>query len=157
MQTWGWIVQNVFAVLGAVGIIGGLLFDAFAVRAETKTLRAEIKTRQIANLLTVTASHREIWTEAQRNKKLARINDANVDTVKEPVTDVEMTFVAVVIQHMNSVYYVMNDQSVIHFEGFREDIAEFLALPIPQAVWEKAKRFQNADFVAFIESCLIGK
>jgi hypothetical protein len=146
MEIWGWFVQNLFTILSSVGIIAGLWFTAFSLRAETKT-------RRVANLLTVTANHREIWTEFIRNEKLARVADAGAEPMKQPITDVEMVFVNMVIQHINTVYYIMNDQLVIHFEGLRRDIAEFLALPIPKSVWEKSKQFQNADFVAFVESC----
>lgn len=150
MEIWGWFVQNLFTILSSVGIIAGLWFTAFSLRAETKT-------RRVANLLTVTANHREIWTEFLRNEKLARVADAGAEPMKQPITDVEMVFVNMVIQHINTVYYIMNDQLVIHFEGLRQDIADFLELPIPKSVWEKSKQFQNADFVAFVESCRNGK
>ena len=42
---------------------------------------------------------------------------------------------------------------VIKQEGLRSDICSFFSLPIPQAVWEKTKLFQNDDFVEFVESC----
>src|SRR5580704_19135049 len=125
MEIWGWIVQNLFTILSSVGIIAGLWFTAFSLRAETKT-------RRVANLLKVTANHREIWTEFLKSEKLTRITDSSADTIKQPVTAAEMVFVAMVIQHINTVYYIMNDQLVIHFEGLRRDIAEFFALPIPK-------------------------
>ncbi len=58
-----------------------------------------------------------------------------------------------VIQHLNTVYYAMNDQLVVKVEGLRRDIAQFFSLPIPREVWEKIKVLQNDDFVAFVESC----
>ncbi len=58
-----------------------------------------------------------------------------------------------VIQHVNSVYSAMNDRLVVKVEGLRRDIAQFFALPIPNAVWEKLKGLQNDDFVAFVEKC----
>jgi hypothetical protein len=58
-----------------------------------------------------------------------------------------------VIQHLSTVYYAMNDQLVIKVEGIRRDIAQFLSLPIPREVWEKIKVLQNDEFVAFVESC----
>jgi hypothetical protein len=38
-------------------------------------------------------------------------------------------------------------------EGLRGDVAQTLARPVPKAFWEKIKKFQNEDFVAFVESC----
>ena len=40
---------------------------------------------------------------------------------------------------------------VVKSEGSRRDIAQFLSLPIPQAVWERMKIYQNDALVRFIE------
>ena len=141
-----WILQNWFNLFSAIGIIAGLWFTAFSLRSETKT-------RRVANLLTITANHREIWKEFLNNPKLARVRDAAADTAKQPVTDAERVFVNLVIQHINSVYYAMSDQLVVKYEGLRRDIAQFFSLPIPQAVWERMKVFQNDALVQFIEEC----
>ena len=141
-----WILQNWFNLFSAIGIIAGLWFRAFSLRSETKT-------RRVANLLTITANHREIWKEFLNNPKLARVRDAAADTAKQPVTDAERVFVNLVIQHINSVYYAMSDQLVVKYEGLRRDIAQFFSLPIPQAVWERMKVFQNDALVRFIEEC----
>ena len=146
METGEWILQNWFNLLSAVGIIGGLWFTAFSLRSDTKT-------RRVANLLTITANHREVWKAFLNTKGLARVRDAGADTTKQPVTDAERVFVTFVILHMSSVYYAMSDQLVIKLEGLRRDIAQFFALPIPAEVWEKLKVLQNDDFVAFVESC----
>jgi hypothetical protein len=141
-----WILQNWFNLFSAIGIIAGLWFTAFSLRSETKT-------RRVANLLTITANHREIWKEFLNNPKLARVRDAAADTAKQPVTDAERVFVTLVILHINSVYYAMSDQLVVKYEGLRRDIAQFFSLPIPQAVWDRMKVFQNDALVRFIEEC----
>ncbi|HXR03203.1 MAG TPA: hypothetical protein VN836_00670, partial [Verrucomicrobiae bacterium] len=56
------------------------------------------KTRRIANLLTITANHREIWKEFLNNPKLQRVRNPAADTVKQPVTDAEQVFVNLVIR-----------------------------------------------------------
>jgi hypothetical protein len=117
------------------------------------SLRSETKTRRIANLLTITANHREIWKEFLNNPKLARVRDVAADIVKQPVTDEERLFVIMVILHISSAYYAMKDGLVVKLEGLRGDVAQILARPVPNAVWEKIKQFQNDDFVAFVESC----
>jgi len=38
-------------------------------------------------------------------------------------------------------------------EGIRRDVWELFSLPIPKAVWEKAKDLHDADLVAFVEQC----
>lgn len=146
MEIGGWVSQNWFNLLSAVGIIGSLFFTAVALRSETKT-------RRIANLLAITANHREVWHEFLNNREMARVRDASADTAKQPITDREWIFVTMVIHHMSSVYYAMSDRLVIKVEGLRRDIAQFLSLPIPREIWEKIKVLQNDDFVAFVESC----
>lgn len=47
----------------------------------------------------------------------------------------------------------MNDELVIKLEGLRRDVAQFLSLPIPKAIWEKTKVLQNDALVKFIEEC----
>ena len=141
-----WLLAHWFDLIETIGVVGGLWFTAVSLHSETKT-------RRIANLLTITANHREIWKEWLNNPKLARVRNAGVDTAKRPVTDAERVFVTSVILQMSSVFHAMSDQLVVKVEGLRRDVAQFLSLPIPREVWEKIKVFQNDDFVAFVESC----
>jgi len=141
-----WFSNNAFDLISAIGVIASLCFTAVSLRSETKT-------RRIANLLAVTANHREVWKIFLHNKALARVRDASTNIATNPTTDAERVFVGMVIQHVNSVYQAMNDQLVVKLEGLRRDIAQFFALPIPSEVWEKLKPLQNDDFVAFVESC----
>ncbi|MGO8698490.1 MAG: hypothetical protein ACLQVY_12305 [Limisphaerales bacterium] len=141
-----WIADNWLNLLNAVGVVGGLFFTATSIRSGAKA-------QKVANLLTVTSNHREIWKEFSRRPELARILDAPVDLSKQPVTLDEAEFVNLVILHLSSVYYAMKDGIVVKSEGLRRDVCSFFSLPIPGAVWEERKVFQNADFVKFVESC----
>ena len=141
-----WIVENWVTVLNAIGVVGGLFFTATA-------LRSDAKARQIANLLTVTSNHREIWKEFFHRPELARVLDPSADIAKQTITPAEEEFVNFVILHLSSVFYAMRDEMIIKLEGLRRDTGSFFSLPIPQAVWEKTKGFQNDDFVAFVEYC----
>ena len=146
MELWGWLANNSFNLLSTAGVIGSLWFTAISLRSETKT-------RRIANLLAITASHREVWKVFLNDKGLARVRDASADTTKQPVTAAERVFVMFVIFHMSSVFYAMSNHLVVKVEGLRRDIAQFFSLPIPRDVWEKVKVLQNDDFVAFVETC----
>lgn len=142
-----WILENWFALLSAVGIVGGLIFTAISFRSETKT-------RRIANLLTITANHREVWREYANNPQMKRVLEASVNLTKQPITPDEEVFVNLMLLHISSVYYAMKDELVIQLEGLRRDVSQFLSLPIPRAIWEKSKLVQNDDFITFVESCL---
>ena len=142
-----WFSQNWFELFSAIGVIAGLWFTAFSLRSETKT-------RRVANLLTITANHREIWKVFLNDPDLRRILDASADLVEQPITRDEEVFATMVILHVGSVYYAMKDELVVKLEGLRRDVSQFISLPLPRAVWEKVKLVQNDEFVDFVESCL---
>lgn len=142
-----WILQNWFELFSAVGIIGGLWFTAVSLRSETKT-------RRIANLLAITANHREVWKEFFRSPELARVIEPSADVSKQPVTPAEEFFMNMVISHTSSMYEALKDDLVIKQDGLRRDVQSFFSLPIPKAVWTKTKPLQNQDFAVFIESSL---
>lgn len=149
MEGLRWIAENWFTALSAVGIVGGLFFTATSLRSETKT-------RRIANQLTMTANHRDVWKELFHNPALARVVDPTAEVAKQPLTPEEQAFITMVILHLSSVYEALKDELVIKQHGLRRDAAAFFALPIPKAVWEETKLLQNEDFVAFVEKCRRG-
>jgi len=149
MGTGGWLGGDLIGIVGAVCGIVSLCFTAIALRSETKS-------RRDANLLAITANHRELWKTYLTEKSLARVRDPHADTKHQPVTDREHIFVISVILHMNSVFYLVRDRLVVTMEGMSRDVAQILSRPIASEVWEKIKQFQNEDFVVFVESCRKG-
>jgi hypothetical protein len=147
MGVWEWLSQNWFDLFSSAGIIGGLWFTAVSLRSETKT-------RRIANLLTITANHREVWKEILYRPDLSRVLDDSADVANQPITPTEKFFVNMVISNTSSMYEALKDELVTKQEGLRRDVKSFFSLPIPNAVWIKTKLLQNQDFAAFIESSL---
>jgi hypothetical protein len=139
--------QNWFNLLSAIGIVGGLYFTAASFHSETKT-------RRIANLLILTQNHQRLWQDFNQHPELARVLDSTADVLSEPVSRVEEAFVNMTIQHLSSVYQTMKSDLTFNPEGIERDIQAFFSLPVPKAVWDKFKEFQNADFVKFVESAL---
>ena len=123
-----WLAHNWFDLLSTVGIVGSLWFTAVSLRSDTKT-------RRTANLLVITANHREIWKEISSNPALARVEDPMADAVKQPVSRAEEAFVYQMIAHLSSVYESLKDDLLIKQEGLRRDVKEFFSLPVPKAVW----------------------
>lgn len=142
-----WIAEHWFDAIQTVGIIGGLLFTAFAMRRDEKA-------RRISNLVSMTDQYRQIWKETYERPKLSRVLEKHVDVNAQPPSDEESLFINFLIQHLDCVYEAMKDGMFIALEGMRADIKEFFSLPIPKAVWEKSKRLQNQGFVRFVEACL---
>jgi hypothetical protein len=146
MQSLRWLAENWITYLNALGVVGGLFFTGYSLHSETKT-------RKIANLLTLTQSHRDVWKEVLHEPKLARVLSLRADTRRDPITREEEVFVTLVVQHLGSVFSAMRDDLTIDPEGLRRDVWQFFSLPVPQAVWDRLKILQDDDFVAFVEAC----
>jgi hypothetical protein len=99
----------------------------------------------------ITKNHREIWSEFYERPELSRILDPKADLAAKPVTNEEKLFVNFLIFHLNNSYQAIRDGLYHQPEGLKKDIASFFSLPIPQAVWAKAKKFQDRRFWAFVE------
>jgi hypothetical protein len=150
MEIWTWVSQNWFEFLSSIGIIGGLWFNAVSLHSETKT-------RRIANLLTLTGNQRELLKVFYQNQPLTRVLDPAADTASLPINRAEEMYVSAMIQHLSSAYRAMQSDLTIKPEGIHRDVREFFTLPIPKFVWEKIKKFQDADFVQFVENCSVKK
>jgi len=140
-----WLGQNWFILLQSVGIVGSLLFTAAALREDTKT-------RRVANLITITGHHREIWAQLFRRPELARVLDPHADVQRKPVRVEESLFINLLILHLRSVFHAIKQGLYLKPEGLGKDIAWFFSLPIPKTVWAKSKALQDEAFVAFLEA-----
>ncbi len=142
-----WLSVNWLDLAQTIGIIGGLLFTAHA-------LRRDERARRITNMLAVNEQSTSIWTKLWEQPQLSRVLKTDVNLSKQPVSDEEWAFVKTLLLHLDTVRRAMEVGLFIKIKGLQSDIRFFLSLPIPKAVWEKIKPFQDVDFVTFVESCL---
>ena len=142
-----WLVEHWFDFAQTVGIIGGLLFTAHAIRRDEKS-------RAITNTIAVNEQYSQIWHEFYERPELARILKKDVDLNQQPVSNDEALFVKTLLLHLDVVRRTMKAGIFVKIQGLQKDVRDFIALPIPKAVWEKIKPFQDRDFVAFVESCM---
>jgi hypothetical protein len=148
-------------LLGALGahwieIVQTLIFVAgFFVTIHT--IREETKERKIQNLFALTEAHRDIWSRLYDKPELNRILRHEVDVAKEPPTDEEELFVQMLILHLRTSYKARQMGMGFDDGAVSEDIRQFFGLPIPQAVWQKMKIYQDSQFLEFVESSLKGK
>jgi hypothetical protein len=147
MEIYHWIGGHGFDLLEAVGIIASLIFAGLAFRREEKS-------RHTANLLAITAAHREIWSELFHQPKLARVLDPKADLAAQPVTTEESFFVTFLILHLNVTFKASVRRMFVTPEALTRDMRQFFSLPIPKAVWEKSRPLQDGTFVAFVENAL---
>lgn len=141
------LAQYLLDLFQTLGPVGGLLLTAY-------TIHREGQARRIANLIAITERHGQIWEQLFHNSGLSRVRKSDVDLEKQPISDEEMVFVKMLIVHLDTVRQAMNAGMFVRIEGLKQEIRCFFQLPIPRAVWEKMKQYQNADFVAFIEKNL---
>jgi len=142
-----WVAEHWFELLQTVGIIGGLLLTAY-------TLRKDEKARKVSNLIAINAQYERIWNEFYARPMLHRVLRPDVDLGKEPISDDEQLFVKTLIFHLDAVRRAMDAGVFVEIQKLQKDIQNFFAFPIPHAIWNKIKPFQDEDFVEFIECCL---
>lgn len=147
MQILHWITLHGPGFLESAGIIGGLLFTAV-------TLRRDLRSRHISNLITLTAQHREIWQRFYEKPHLARVRDANADLVEKPPTPDEALFVHLIILHLNCWYQAVKRREVTEPEGMNLDVGAFFALPIPRHVWLQWREYQDREFVRYVDNAI---
>lgn len=139
--------QHWFDLLQTLGIVGGLLFTAYTVRKDERA-------RKISNLIATKQQYREIWEKLYWHPKLFRVLQNSVDLKGQPITDEEWLFVKLNIFNLDTIYRSMESGMFVQLEGMRKDVREFYSLPIPRAVWERLKPFQDEAFVKFVEGAL---
>jgi hypothetical protein len=141
-----WLSEHWYNLAQTVGIIGGLIFTALSIRKDQKA-------RAITNAIAINEQYSQIWHEFYERPELGRIMKTDVDLNQQPVSNDEALFVKTLLLHLDVVRRTMKAGIFIKIQGLQKDIRDFITLPIPNAVWEKIKPFQDEDFVAFVESC----
>lgn len=147
MELLNWLRDNWFTSLQTLGIVGGLFFTGLALRIDSKV-------RRVGNLFDVTKQHREIWTALYSRPDLKRVVDVSADLTAQPITDEEELFVNLLILHLASNYHAAKAGMFMLPGELQADISAFFARPIPRAVWERTKKFQEREFIAFVEARL---
>jgi hypothetical protein len=142
-----WATIHWIDVLQSIGILAGLLFTAYGTRADSRE-------RKVQSVFALTAAHRDIWSKLYEHPHLARVLRPAVETKSLRLSNEEELFVHMLILHLASSYLARKLGMYLQEDGLRLDVKEFFSLPIPRAVWEKSKVYQDSDFVQFVESCM---
>jgi hypothetical protein len=147
MGVFRWLGEHWFDSVQTVGVVGGLLLTAY-------TIHKDERARQISNLIAMNGRHDDIWRTFYERPQLSRVLQNDVDMSKQPISDEEYLFVKMLLIHLDTVRRTARAGMFIKIKGIRKDIRYFMMLPIPKAVWEELKPFQDEDFVAFVDECL---
>ena len=122
--------------------------------ATVYTLHRGVKERKIQNLFTLNAAYRDIWSQVYDDPGLARVMVRHVDLEKHPITIEERVFVQFIILHSRASYKARKAGMDFDDDAVAADLSQFFSRPIPRAVWEKNKGFQDKDFVNFVDDLL---
>lgn len=148
MDEWAlWFSAHGHDWIQSVGIVGGLAFTALALRADTKSRRAE-------NLIRITENHRALWTRFDEMPSLRRVLDPHPDLDTNPITHEEARFVQFIILHLHTTFQLARSGLYRQPTNIEDDVRSLLTLPVPRNVWDSLKSFQDRDFVDFVESAL---
>lgn len=147
MEASQWFTAHWFELTETLSVVGSLLFTAHAFEKDKKS-------RTISNLVALKQQYGHIWQEMYEQPELARVLEEEVDLAAQPVSTQERLFVQMLVMHLDTVWRAMAADMFVKLQGLQKDVRELFALPIPKAVWEKMKPFQDDEFSAFVDSCL---
>ena len=118
------------------------------------TVHTDARARQISNLIALNQRHDDIWRTFYERPQLSRVLKHEVDLKKQPISDEERLFVKMLFIHLDTVRRTAKAGMFIEIKGIRNDLGSFIKLPIPRAVWERLKPFQDEEFIAFVDGGL---
>jgi hypothetical protein len=150
MEILGWIGGNWFDLLQTAAITTGLF-------ATVHNLRADRRERMVQTQFAITSGHREIWSKLTENPSLARVLDPDANLDVEPVKLHEEMLVQFVILHLRAAFKARCAGMDFADDNVELDVRLLFSLPIFNAVWNRSRIFQDADFVAFVEAALAVK
>ena len=145
MDWMGFLGDNWFALAQSLGIIGGLTYNAVA-------LRKDVQARRTAVQILLTEQHRELWSEVHRRPDLMRLLDPDADPDSQPLTAVEEHYLRLVFVHFHTGWMLAREHSLLSLEVLARDIGDFFRLPLPKAGWRRARGAMDPTFVQFVES-----
>ena len=147
MAILGWMGAHWLDFLQAGSILTGFFTAAYTMRTNTKE-------RKIGNLFALTSAHREIWSRLYERVELSRVLSESVNLRREPITSEEELFVHTLILHLRAAFKARDLGMQFDDDAVAADIRQFFNRPIPSAVWERSKVFQDRKFVEFVERCI---
>jgi hypothetical protein len=142
-----WAIEHGSDLLGAIGIIASLAFTGIALRRDHKALL-------VANLIAITAAHRNLWQYYADHPEVHRVLSPSADLDSLPVTDSERVFVTSAFQHLAMVQIARKYGTFVTEQDIDRDVREFFSVPIPSQVWLQARRFQSTEFARYVDRIL---
>jgi hypothetical protein len=147
MEIANWLFADWSELIQDIGIVAGFVFTALTVHREGKA-------RKVTNLILLAERYHALWKQTYDNPELSRVLVENPGLEANPITFAEDRFVRSIVVHLYTVYQSKKSKMMVTVEGMAKDVKAILSLPIPYAIWQRVKPFQDRDFVEFVELAL---
>ena len=97
-------------------------------------------------------NQRAIFEHMIDDPDLSRVIKKDVDLDTQPITEKEKLFVMMTIHHLHSGFEAQRLKQLSPLMGLEKDVRDYFSFPIPGEVWREVKKYQNKEFVGFVES-----
>jgi hypothetical protein len=134
------------------GILVGILVGVTSVWMGIRSSRTAGRAASVSTLLTLTASHRDVWRQFADRPELRHALDW--EARQEDMTEDEQQWLRELILHIAASFEAERLGILPRLEGLDADIRQLLAKPLPRAVWRQLRPYQNHAFVRYIDSQL---
>jgi len=138
-ENWFNVVQTVFLILG------------FGLAA--KSYSDDNKSRKVGHLLKLGRHYQKIKDALIERPELKNVFKKK-PTGGTTVSPTERYYIQQTIMHIYTVYMAIQLGQLESFKGIEDDIKRYLKLPLPKKVWNEVKKFQDGEFVAYIDALL---
>jgi hypothetical protein len=139
-----WIIEHWTRLVESIGIVAGLLFTGLGYFRDARVRRVE-------TLIEITKQHRELWEYYYERPALAHLFDKGRNLASHPLTDEEVHFVNLLLNHLRVTFFARSAGVYIQPDYLANDVREFLSSPALLAAWENLKAAHEEKFVAFVE------
>ena len=85
---------------------------------------------------------------------VTRIPMSSLDLIANPISPVEARLVRFIFQNIFLAFEARQAGQLGDIGNLEKDVAEFIARPIPKAVWKEIARFQPDAFRKFVEALM---
>ena len=142
------LAEHWHSLLESVGIIGGLLFTGI-------TVHRDLEARRVTEQISLGTQHRKLWGQLHRRKGLSRMLEPGRNLEACPVSREEELFLSLAFVHFHTGWLICRDEaSLTPLSVLAADAGHFFRLPVPQAVWARARNKHQREFVTFIEDAV---
>ncbi len=138
-----WLARNFSNLAIAAGLFANA-YNIYFARME----------RKLQTEATLVEGHRDIWSRVIGVPSLARVIDPKADVEALPITLEEELQVMFWILHARLSFKARTSGMKFSDDHVELDHAVHFAFPIPRAVWNRVKAFQDPAFVNFIDRCI---